>query len=121
MIISENKLYEIKHPYYCSDNNYFSRECTWEYGCWDDFYEEHHDDDIDMNLIFRWDWDEHEVSDDEQSTENILQLSVIRQRKGIFGVYLIAVNKEDEPKIKEFLKPHADYMKQLWRGFDDNQ
>ncbi len=111
----KKKLYEIEHHYYCSDNNYFSNECTWEYSSWDEFYDEHRDDDIDMNLIFRWDWNK----DDDEETGDILQLSVIRQRKGIFGCYLIHVTEDDENKIKEFLMPHAQYMKHLWEGIDD--
>lgn len=109
------KLFEIEHRYYCSDNNYFSNECTWEYSSWGEFYEEHKDADIDLNLIFRWDWFEPE----EDRKSDLLQLSVIRQRKGIFGNYLITVDKEDEPKIKEFLKPYESYMKHLWEGVND--
>lgn len=113
------KLYEIEHTYYCSDTNYFNNKCTWEYGCWDDFYEEHKNDDIDCNLIFRWDWSEIDVADDVEQTQQMLQLSVIRQRKGIFGAFLVTVDISDEPKIREFLKPHAKYMRKLWDAIDD--
>ena len=50
-------LWEIKHPYYCNEGNYFAREsCCTEYGSWADFMEEGGDSDFDMNLVFRWDW-----------------------------------------------------------------
>ena len=104
------KLYEFEHPYYCSTNNYFNHECTWEYSSWKEFYEEHKNDDIDLNLIFRWDW---HVADEEDESDT-LQLSAVRQRKGIFGCYLIDVNKEDEPKVKAFLKPYAEKIQGFW-------
>lgn len=111
------RLYEITHPHYCSASNHFRNEYAWEYESWEEFYEEHKDADVGMNLIFRCDWSEVENQDEPGEIQQLLQLSVIRQRKGIYGVYLIYVNKEDEPNIRGFLTPYAEYMKNLWSAY----
>ena len=108
--LNMKKLYEFKHPYYCATANYFNHECTWEYSSWSKFYEDHKNDKVDLNLIFRWDW----LEANEEDESDTLQLSVVRQRTGIFGCYLIDVNKEDEPEVKDFLKPYANRIQKFW-------
>lgn len=48
-------LWEVDHPYYCSEGNYFERGCHAAYSRWQDFIAEQGDCDLDMNLVFRFD------------------------------------------------------------------
>lgn len=118
-------LWEIDHPYYCKIENYFSNDSVSHHDTWDSFHECEDDEDMDLNLIFRWDWEiDHEDFDDEIDDSNdekfdnnhVLKLFYMTQRKGIFRTVIIKVKKEDEEKIKKFLKPRWRKMKKLWEG-----
>lgn len=54
--VSKTHLWEIDHPYYCNEGNYFSVGCGEHYNRWQDFIDEQGDNDLDMNLVFRFDW-----------------------------------------------------------------
>jgi hypothetical protein len=53
-------LWEVNHPYYCNEGNYFANDCGDTYGMWSDFHSEYNNSDFDMNLVFRFDWQEGE-------------------------------------------------------------
>lgn len=40
-------LWEVDHPYYCSEGNYFSNDCHADYGSWQNFAEEEGENDVD--------------------------------------------------------------------------
>ncbi len=88
-------LWEIKHPYYCNEGNYFSGESVEsEYGSWADFMEEEGDSDLDMNLVFRWDW--HEADPEEKdwgNEEEELLIFWMGQRKGLYRYSRVVVKK----------------------------
>jgi hypothetical protein len=54
--MTERHLWEVDHPYYCTEGNYYSNGCHSTYDSWADFVEEANGWDLDMNLLFRWDW-----------------------------------------------------------------
>ncbi len=126
-------LWEIDHPYYCSESNYFSNDCYNEYGSWESFVEYEGDSDFDMNLVFRWDWKAHDLSADDTvearreyadrfgDRDHAWTLSVfwMGQRKGIFRVTEIKVCKADEPAVREWLSLRAQHMRTLWEPLLD--
>lgn len=108
-------LWQIDHPYYCNDTNYFGKyengfECT-DWASWNDFYAEFdlEDTDMDYNLVFRWDW-KFDPDDDEHK----LHLYFMAQRKGYFFVNIIDVTPADEPAVREYLTAYAEHMRKIW-------
>ena len=116
------KLWEVKHPYYCSESNYFDRGYSSQYNSWEEFLELEGDNDPDLNFVFRWDWktynapDSDEYDPDEPET-NEFQVCYVLQRKGIYRPVTVKVNREDEPKIREWLKSKMELMKEVWEPF----
>lgn len=61
-------LWDIDHPYYCNEGNYFARDadchCHCHYKSWPEFVAEQGNADLDMNLVFRFDWEPPKSDDD---------------------------------------------------------
>lgn len=118
-------LWEVDHPYYCNDGNYFSSEAISEWGSWADYLSEFEDSDKDYNLVFRWDWKVADPDDydtegkygdpEEVPTEEYLHLYHMQQRKGCFWTHIVEVKREDEESIREYLTGYAEHMRQLWK------
>ena len=99
-------LWEVDHPYYCSESNYYSREPYTRYECWSDFLDEFREADLDMNHIFRWDWEE---------DRRCLKLFMLKQRKGIFQpIEIYGMVPEDELSVREFLGGHWRTILDMW-------
>ena len=110
-------LWEIDHPYYCNEGNYYARESVGsEYKRWQDFLEENKDVDLDLNLIFRFDWVEEEDSytGDDNYRNGILKIFWMGQRKGLYRYSLVEVCRADESAIIEFLKIRWERLRLLW-------
>lgn len=100
----------VEHPYYCSDNNFYSNEASETFQTFADFYEEYHDADIDLNLIFRFD-----VFEREDSKRCYAQIFIIRQRKGIFSpVRIEYFDKQDEVLAIPLLQKHWQKLIEIW-------
>lgn len=100
-----------KHDYYCS-HNYFTNDRSQQWESWEKFYEEFWDRDVDYNLVFRFDIDEHE------NGNKTLNLTMIHQRKGILAKhYINNLEEKDAQGIQEFLKKDFEKMKNLWKPF----
>lgn len=119
----EKKLWEVKHNYYCEKNNYFSNECIAEYGSWSEFLEEEGDNDLGLNLLFRWDWyegDDHDLPEyngDDYYRNGELSLFWMGQRKGLYRCSRVSVCRADEPAVREWLAGRYEYLKSLWEPF----
>lgn len=101
----------IKHDYYTSDTNFYSNEATQRFNTWADFYEEYHDADVDMNLVFRWD-----VKKRDHSNRYYMQIIIIIQRKGIYmPIHIDYVDEQDVPQIELFMKPHFEKLIKNWQ------
>jgi hypothetical protein len=104
----------IDHDYYCSESNFYSNEAALKYDTFADFYEEFHDADIDMNLVFRWDLHERE-----ESKRHYMEIFIIKQRKGIFmPVHIAYFDEKDIEPFAKYLQPHIDKLKAIWKPFD---
>jgi len=115
------KLYEVSHPYYLESSNYFQSgfsqtETYFRFDSWDDFFKEAKDWDDDYNYLIRWDWNEEWVDEDKEceSIPEHIKLHFFRQRKGFHVTMHINATKDEEAKIKAYLKDKADYLKKLW-------
>jgi hypothetical protein len=125
--MNNKKLWETKHPYYCNEGNYFARsdECSSHYKTWQDFFDEQGDSDLDMNLVFRWDWSwpctydddgkPHDVlHHDPNYRDGVLTLFIMGQRKGLFRWVTVEVCQNDEPTVREWLLPRWQRLIDLW-------
>jgi len=116
-------LWEINHPYYCEEHNYFTarENSVDEFNSWDHFFTDVGDNlDMDFNLIFRFDWHD-STNPDHAITQDQLLLFVMGQRKGFFKTWIINVEKTDEEKVIEFLKPRYLHMLKLWEPFSNKK
>lgn len=101
----------IDHPYYCSDNNYYSRDPETEWETMSDFLDEFEDADVDMNLVFRWDI----YAPDEDEKEYRGEIFIMHQRKGIFAPHRINIVRESEvERLVVFLKKHLNRLNEIW-------
>ena len=107
-------LWETDHPYYCTEGNYYQNGLHETFDTWADYIAEWGDYDIDMNLIFRWDWFTPDPEFSEPGDPDQLVIHRVLQRKAILRSEAIYITKEDEPAVREYLKPYADRMKEIW-------
>lgn len=113
------QLWDIDHPYYCSEGNYFKagQHTTWT--SWKDFAEDTGfvTGDRDLNLLFRWDWRK-PGHHDWEGPEQLLLFFVI-QRKGFNCSHEIAVTEADEPAVRAFLEDCANTLRATWEPIFD--
>lgn len=113
-------LWEVEHPYYCSEGNYFANECHTEYKTFGAYVAEFGDADLDYNLVFRWDWREgddwgaEDFNGDNYYRNGRLTIYMMHQRKARNVSHEIQVCRADEPAVIEFLKPRLAKMMELW-------
>lgn len=127
-------LWEVNHPYYCSEGCYFASGSYLEWvhtnlGSWQDFLDEWGDTDLDMNLVFRWDWDradpddyEYEMKEDPdfELPPDYLKVYFYLQRKAYGHSVYVEVTEEDESAVREWLKVRAEHMRSLWEPLLDS-
>ena len=113
-------LWEIDHPYYASQGNYYARPDEGlhaEFSSWAEFYEDQGDADLDMNLVYRWDWtvpDPDDYEDGEELPPETLDLFYVGQRKALLRSVSVEVQREDEPGIREWLVVRTEHMRKIW-------
>lgn len=118
----EPHLWEIDHPYYCTEGNYFVSGTRWdevhnEYDSWSEFLEEWGDSDHDMNLVFRWDWkrdDGEFVEEGEEPEPDKLHVYWVLQRKAILRSTVCVVTEADEPAVRTWLAERAKTIAAIW-------
>jgi hypothetical protein len=117
-------LWEVKHPYYCNEGLYFgtghSGPVDDDFRSFAEFLEAHKDSDLDMNLVFRWDWHEGpdydlpEFNGDVYYRNGELKIFWMMQRKGFHRWSTIQVCRADEPLVIEFLQRRWAHLQRLW-------
>jgi hypothetical protein len=122
VIAGAGRLWEAKHSYYCNEGNYYTAEsvCS-EFKNWKAFLAEFGDSDMDMNLLFRWDWDETDqesgdptYTGDDYYRNGVLKLFWMGQRKGRYSYSTVEVCRADEPAVIAFLRPRLAHLAALW-------
>jgi len=119
-------LWEVDHPYYCSEGNYYVGGAKWHevhtsYESWQEFQEGWGTSDHDMNLVFRWDWQRTNPADldeGEEPSPDRLQVFWVLQRKAILRSTECIVTPEDEPAVRAWLAERARTIATLWAPFD---
>lgn len=112
-------LWEVDHPYYCNEANWYKREDHTCWGSWADFRDStiFTTGDRDLNLLVRWDWNSYRRgpdADEGADSPDELQLYFVMQRKGFLASHHITVTDEDEPEVRAFLAECAKTVGQLW-------
>ena len=108
-------LWEVDHPYYCEAGNYHSSDAATEWESWEAFIGSYRHADVDMNLVFRWDWHHQNPDDEGWGGGSWMFIGIMGQRKGAYWPHIIKNMKpEDEPEVREYLTRHLDTIKQLW-------
>lgn len=103
----------VDHDYYASDNNYYSNDAGSSWDTFQDFYNEYHDADVDMNLAYRWD-----IKEREEEGTYYMEIFLIKQRKGIYSPQFIKiVDENDFELIQKYLQPHLDKLLKIWLPF----
>ena len=107
-MMATKHLWEINHPYYCVDSNYYHAKELEKYDSWESFKGYYADPDL--NLLFRFDWIQY------ANGLNTLALFFVLQRKGIFRPVEVQVQDDDEEDIKKWLSVRFNKMIDLWEG-----
>ena len=114
-------LWEVDHPYYMNEGNYYKAGEISSYETFADFLAEWGDEDLDYNRIHRFDWQNWQELDDSADVKpegtGTLQLFYVMQRKARLYSVDIKVTAEDEPAVIEFLKPHYERERAIWEPF----
>jgi hypothetical protein len=113
-------LWEIDHPYYAAQGNYYARPSEGlhvTYDSWADFMDEQGNSDHDMNLVYRWDWQRPDLDDYEPGEElgpDVLQVFWVGQRKAILRSTECVVTEADEPAVRAWLTDRARTITAIW-------
>jgi hypothetical protein len=113
-------LWEIEHPYYCNDGNYYAagnKQPFERYESWADFFEAEGNSDLDMNLVFRWDWRKADPQDEHWGNKkDELLIYFMGQRKGLYRWVKIEINDSNEAAVREWLAKRWQHLVLLWQG-----
>lgn len=111
------RLWDVKHPYYACEGNYYQAGMHQEYGSWSEFVEAWSGYDIDQNLVYRWDWyvpDPADFTEGEEIPGEALQVYWMGQRKAKCWSTYVTVTREDEPAIRAWLTIRAERIRDIW-------
>ena len=113
-------LWEVEHPYYMNDGNYFRRGDHVDYRSWDGFLSDWGYDslDIELNRIHRFDASDAPDCDIEKGYFEITFYRVI-QRKGFCMSQSVYVPKSREQEVIDYLLPYYAQEKAIWAPFSD--
>ena len=123
--MSDKHLWEINHPYYAQEGNYFSPEMHTSFPTWAAFMAEYGDSASDLNLVYRFDWYEGEDHDAGEFTGDVyyrngrLLVFFMGQRNAKAWSAEAAVCRADEPAVKAWLATRYEEIKALWSPFTD--
>jgi hypothetical protein len=112
------EIFNVEHDYYCSDKRYDDKEGYREYYCFEDFFSDWGESDLDYNLVFRWDIEKDVDNDGNELESFVLKVYYILQRKGLFVPVIVhGIKETDRDRIIDFLKPKYKYLLKLWEPF----
>lgn len=110
-------LWEVDHPYYADDGDYYTRDQHSRHESWAEFSETtFHGGDRDRNHLYRWDW--HKAGHHGWNGRELLSLHFVLQRKAICCSVDIEVTGTDEPAIRAWLVECAGTVRDMWTPLD---
>lgn len=116
-------LWEVEHDYYGPESNYFAtgiqqREYSQHWESWSDFADGWGSPIDGMNWLYRFDWIKADLDDlrffPDMDTRDTLRLFYLLPRKGILLDHTVYVTEDDEPAVRTYLKPAAEYSLNMW-------
>lgn len=119
-------LWEVDHPYYMTEGNYFKTGCHYFYENLDEFLSAMGEADKDYNWLVRWDWQEGPGESDwvrpadrpDTYVDGVLMVQFIGQRKAMLWSGEVKVCRYDEPRVREYLEGYARYMATMWQPLE---
>lgn len=108
-------LWEVDHPYYMNEGNFFKAGEHQTHKNLDDFLHSWSEVDIDLNRVHRFDWIEHESP--KAAGDGTLSIFFILQRKARLMSCEVEVTAADEPRVIDFLRPHYEREVAIWQPF----
>jgi hypothetical protein len=112
-------LWEVTHPVYGGQSNFYDKDCHDKYETWAEFATSSWDD-LDLHFLWRWDWREYpkegepNFNSDPYYRNGELELFFIYQRKALAHSATVRVCRADEPAVKAWLQKRLDYLKTVW-------
>jgi hypothetical protein len=122
-ITADTHLWEVDHPYYCNEGNYYASSADGlgpQFKTFATFLAEWGDANLDMNLVFRWDWTEggdqagEPFNGDVNYRNGVLKVFIMGQRKGLYNWATVEVCRADEPAVRDYLLPRLQRLMDLW-------
>lgn len=111
-------LWEVPHPYYASEGNFYRQGNHYRFDSWADFKTDGiFDADRDLNLVYRWDWvkaDPVDYEPGENLPGDMLQVFVMGQRKALCSSSFVSVTEADEPEVRAWLIECAKTITAIW-------
>lgn len=114
------------HDYYCEQGNFYRNGLHFDVDSLDDIIKDfgvgNYGDDMDLNLIYRFDIEDMNRYEDDESEKLELRLFFIAQRKGYNYSYACPLKDtaEEKEKLIKLLKPRLEHMKKLWKGIEND-
>jgi hypothetical protein len=107
-------LWEIDHPYYAAEGNYFATGWHNHFASWEAFTAETHfyKGDRDQNLLYRWDW--RKPGHHDWTGTEMLSLYFVLQRKGICCSVEMPISEAHEPTVRRWLDQCAGFLAAIW-------
>lgn len=110
-------LWEIDHPYYCTEGNFYKNGLHDVFDSWAEFHATWGDMDHDLNLVFRWDWQRdngEDLEEGETPGPDMLKVFWVLQRKAILRSTECVVTEADEPAVRAWLADRAKTIAAIW-------
>jgi hypothetical protein len=111
-------LWEVDHPYYCTEGNFYKEGLADRFESWAAFTETlFYGGDHDRNLIFRWDWTSWRRHPDPSlrgDSPDELTLFFVLQRTAVLRSASILVADDDEPAVRAWLAGRARTLAAIW-------
>jgi len=100
----------VKHPYYCSDSNYFSKDANHKWESATEFLDMFEDSDPDMAFVFRWD-----VFQNEENGSYSAMVFIMQQRSGLFNPHhIVSITEIEVERFSRFIQERWKYMIKVW-------
>lgn len=109
--VVEKHLWEVKHSYRCEEMEYTSGVGPIVYSSWESFEKDVGPFNLDLNLVFRWDW---------SKESQVLRIYFVEQRRGRYrSIEVREMREEDEPAVRRWLAPRWGHMQRMWNPISE--
>lgn len=110
----------VDHPYYCSENNYYSNEASMRYETMTEFLDDFEGADEYLNLCFRWDIKPRGENGSKYGRYRA-EVFLMLQRKGIFKpVQIEHINEAEADRFKEYAQRHWALLRSMWEPISES-